>query len=244
MNWICPCVNSLRGCASPTAVGVARYPRPVRYRERLAFWRQFQHQFASTGAIQPSSRFLAHAMTEPLRGQRPAGGVRIVEMGPGTGAVTRGIVDAMQPQDQLDCFELNPEFADYLRERVASDPAFAAGRPRIRIHTGDASRAQIDEAADFVICSVPLNNLSVEAVASILDAGRRVLAGKGWFTYFEYVLLPRLHRATAGNRERDRIRAVRALKADFRGDTSSSRLVLLNLPPARAVHVPFSGQRS
>jgi len=67
-------------------------------------------------------------MTEPLRDRRPDGGVRIVEMGPGTGAITRGILEAMRPDDQLDCFELNPDFADYLRQLVASDPIFDAYR--------------------------------------------------------------------------------------------------------------------
>lgn len=216
----------------------------MRLQERLAFWRQSQDEFASTGAIQPSSRFLARAMTEPLRERRPAEGVRIVEMGPGTGAVTRGIVDAMQPEDQLDCFELNPDFADYLEQLIASDPAFDAHRHQIRVHTGDASHAEIDEPADFVICSVPLNNLPGEAVCAILEAGRRVLAGRGWFTYFEYVLLPRLHRATAAASERERISAVRELKSAFRAEGAWSRLVMLNLPPARAVHVPIRGGSS
>jgi len=216
----------------------------VRLQERLAFWRQSQDQFASTGAIQPSSRFLARAMTEPLRDRRPAGGVRIVEMGPGTGAVTRGIVKAMRPEDELDCFELNPDFADYLRRLVASDPAFDDCRHQIRVHTGDASHAEIDAAADFVICSVPLNNLPSEAARAILAAGRRVLAGQGWFTYFEYILLPRLHRAAADRSERERSLAVKELKSEFRASEAWSRLVMLNLPPARAVHVPISAEQN
>lgn len=240
MNWILPWVNSPRGGAVETAPTVPRYPHPVQLQERLAFWRQFQDQFASTGAIQPSSRFLARAMTEPLRDRRPAGGVRIIEMGPGTGAVTRGIVAAMRPEDQLDCFELNPDFADYLKRLVASDDAFSEFRHQIRVHTGDASQAEIDEPADFVVCSVPLNNLPGEAVSAILEAGRRLLAGQGWFTYFEYVLLPRLRRAMATASERKRIRAVRELKSGFTAQGAWSRLVVCNLPPARAVHVPIS----
>jgi len=216
----------------------------MRLQERLAFLRQFQGQFASTGAIQPSSRFLARAMTEPLRERRPGGRVRIVEMGPGTGAVTRGIVKAMRPEDRLDCFELNPDFADYLRQLVASDPGFDTCRDQIRVHTGDASHAEIDEPADFVICSVPLNNLPSEAVRAILEAGHRVLAGQGWFTYFEYVLLPRLHRATAASSERERIMAVKELKSAFGARGATSQLVVLNLPPARAVHVPISTERT
>ncbi len=183
-------------------------------------------------------------MTEPLRDRRPAGGVRIVEMGPGTGAVTRGIVKAMRPDDELDCFELNPDFADYLTQLIASDPAFDARRDQIRVHTGDASHAEINAPADFVICSVPLNNLPGNAVREILGAGRRVLAGQGWFTYFEYVLLPRLHSATAASSERERINAVQELKSAFRSGNTWSRLVMLNLPPARAVHVPISAEQT
>ncbi len=183
-------------------------------------------------------------MTEPLRDRQPAAGVRVVEMGPGTGAVTRGIVEAMQPDDKLDCFEINPEFADYLRRVVATDPAFEASRHQIKVHTADASHAVIDAPADYVICSVPLNNLPPAAVEAILEAGARLLAGDGWFTYFEYVLLPRLRGATAAHGERERIRAVQQLKAQFSGAGTCSRIVLPNLPPARAVHVPFSARQA
>ena len=41
--------------------------------EHLAFLKQFRERFESTGAVAPSSRFLARAMTRPFgRRSRPA----------------------------------------------------------------------------------------------------------------------------------------------------------------------------
>ena len=57
----------------------------------IAFFRQFREQFETTGAIAPSSRFLAHAMTRFLR-QRDSAAVRVLEIGPGTGPVTEKII--------------------------------------------------------------------------------------------------------------------------------------------------------
>src|SRR5260370_26052180 len=54
----------------------------------------------STGAILPSSRFLARALVSQLRGPRaPA---RILEVGPGTGSVTRAIARCLGPDHPLD----------------------------------------------------------------------------------------------------------------------------------------------
>lgn len=216
-------------------VGVELICCTVRWRERLSFLRQYRQQAVSTGAVQPSSRYLAHAMTEPLRGA--AAPRRIVEMGPGTGAVTRAIAGAMTPIDDLDCFEINPRFAEFLHERVATRPEYAHVAARIRVHCAPAQDAPTDPPADFVICSVPLNNLPAETAAQIMDHGLRILSPGGWFSYFEYPLLPRVRRAFVGPAERGRIDAVRDAKRARSGDGYSC-LVVRNVPPARAVHIP------
>src|SRR6266568_3044798 len=68
-----------------------------------AFFRAFRRNFHTTGAILPSSRFLARAMVSDLKG--PRGPARILEVGPGTGAVTREIVRLLQDEDRLDAVE-------------------------------------------------------------------------------------------------------------------------------------------
>jgi phospholipid N-methyltransferase len=66
-------------------------------REYRLFWREFRQNFHTTGAILPSGRALARALARFVRAERSR--VRILEVGPGTGAVTREIVAAL-PADR------------------------------------------------------------------------------------------------------------------------------------------------
>ncbi len=99
-------------------------------RDHLTFFREFRQRFKTTGAIAPSSRFLASAMTGPMKKtlRRPdAPPQRILEIGPGTGAVTRSIVKLLRPEDRFDLVELNESFAELLNERFGSHRALPTG---------------------------------------------------------------------------------------------------------------------
>src|SRR4051812_8800891 len=105
-------------------------------RQRLAdyrvFWRQFRQAYNSTGAVLPSGRGLAVALSRFVRNgeatsasgkngtARPR---RILEVGPGTGAVTVQIIDDMRPQDRLVLVERNEQFVAHLKERFNKLPA-------------------------------------------------------------------------------------------------------------------------
>src|SRR5947208_12193139 len=95
------------------------------------FFREFRRHFRTTGAILPSSRFLARALVRHLRVPRPA--CRILEVGPGTGSVTREIARLLGPGDRLDAVEINPYFVGLLRQRLREDPAFRACRDRVEV---------------------------------------------------------------------------------------------------------------
>jgi len=74
--------------------------------------------FQATSAVAPSSRYLIRAMLAPL----PLARARtVVEFGPGTGAITRALLDALPRQATLYSFEISPRFRDYLRQKLA-DP--------------------------------------------------------------------------------------------------------------------------
>src|SRR6185436_18579914 len=99
-------------------------------RQRLAdyrvFWRQFRQAYNSTGAVLPSGRGLAVALSRFVRDGEAASAARtngiftqsnnaanarrILEVGPGTGAVTVQIIGDMRPQDRLVLVERNAEF--------------------------------------------------------------------------------------------------------------------------------------
>ena len=90
-------------------------------KNQSAFFRQFRQRFETTGAIAPSSRFLARSMTRFLAARSSATSVRVLEIGPGTGPVTESIVKFLQPHDIFDLVELNEEFVAILRERFENE---------------------------------------------------------------------------------------------------------------------------
>ena len=92
--------------------------------DHLEFFRQFRRRFKTTGAVSPSSRFLAKALVRPLRESR--GPARVLEIGPGTGAVTRKIVELLGPEGHLDLVELNEAFATNLAPSSKTNPVFTA----------------------------------------------------------------------------------------------------------------------
>src|ERR1041384_7663230 len=98
--------------------------------QRLAdyrvFWQQFRQAYNSTGAVLPSGRGLCRALSRFVRDGETASatgqngsnmeairrGRRILEVGPGTGAVTLQIIADMRPNDRLVLVERNHEFVE------------------------------------------------------------------------------------------------------------------------------------
>jgi phospholipid N-methyltransferase len=223
--------------------------RLVDYR---VFWRQFRQAYQTTGAVLPSGRALAAALCHYVRhanasGSRPLRGAedrarRILEVGPGTGAVTGRILRDMGPHDQLVLVERNAEFVARLRERLATDVMFADAHARISI-----VQASIEDFAeepfDVIISGLPLNNFTANVVEAILDKLRRLLAVGGTLSFFEYVAIRRFKSAVSGAADRQRVREVASLltrileKHEMRRDC-----VWANVPPAWVHHVRFEAK--
>ena len=85
------------------------------WKECQEFYRQFRQQYRNTGSILPSSRGLARALASQFRNR--SGPARVLEVGPGTGAVTVELLDRLRPGDQLDIVEINEDFVSLLRRR-------------------------------------------------------------------------------------------------------------------------------
>ena len=144
-------------------------------RQRLAdyrvFWRQFRDAYHTTGAVLPSGRGLSPALApissatmsaiQRTGSPRPR---RILEVGPGTGAVTAQIARDMRPDDQLTLVERNEEFVGYLREQLNSQAAFQPARDRIQLVHSSVEDLPDDEPYDLIISGLPLNNFSIELV--------------------------------------------------------------------------------
>ena len=160
------------------------------------------------GAIAPSSRFLAQAMTEGLlKTDEP-----VLELGPGTGIFTSAILKCgVQPQ-LLAAVEIGEEFADSLTRDY---PA---------IHVIRADAASVDKVTPFalgsvgaVICGLPLLSMPADKVRKIISGSFQCLKPDGEFRLFTYG-----HRCPVSKHVLDQLQLT----------AHRSNIVLRNLPPA------------
>lgn len=205
-------------------------------RDYFEFFRQFRQRFETTGAILPSSRFLARAMTAPLRQRN--GPARILEVGPGTGAITRQIVRLLQPADHFDLVEINDRFAALLHQRFESDRHFQRVKERSAIHHCPLQEFESEQPYDFIISGLPLNNFSPALVQEIFDSFFRLLSPDGVLSYFEYMFVRSLRKRIGRRTKRDKLRQLDELLNRYLRDHRFRRdWVFLNIPPAWVQHL-------
>ncbi len=176
--------------------------------ETALFLRRLIRNPRQVSAIAPSSPFLARAMARTLG---PAS--RVVEFGPGTGSLTRGILSRGVRPENLACFELDPDFIARLRR------AF----PGIAVHHAGADRAAefVEPGVDAVISGLPLLSMPPALVKSIVGAAFAVLKPGGQYIQFTYGPKPPVPEA---------------VMTDLGLTARKGPYVLFNLPPARVYH--------
>jgi phosphatidylethanolamine/phosphatidyl-N-methylethanolamine N-methyltransferase len=213
-----------------------------RWADYRVFWREFRRSFRSTGAVLPSGPALAAALSRHVRdgaGGRESGR-RILEVGPGTGAVTRHILAALRPADQLDLVELNAEFVACLRERITGDPEYRPAADRIALHHSSVEELSEAEPYDVIVSGLPLNNFSVDMISQILAKLQRLLAAGGTLSFFEYVAVRHAKAALSPRAERERLRGIgQLLDSVLAAHEIDRNIVLANVPPAWVHHVRF-----
>jgi phosphatidylethanolamine/phosphatidyl-N-methylethanolamine N-methyltransferase len=205
--------------------------------EYRVFVQEFVRNFHTTGAILPSGRWLSVALCRYLHA--PADGPRrILEVGPGTGAVTQRIVTALRPTDSLDLVELNEAFVHRLRERFCQEPHFRAVAPRSRVLHHGVEELLDAEPYDLIISGLPLNNFSVGLVMQILGVFRQLLKPKGVLSFFEYMAIRRARALVSSRAERERLRGIgQAIHQILDGGEIHRDWIWPNVPPAWVHHV-------
>ena len=177
------------------------------------FLREWLANPQHTGSVTPSSRQLAAAMARWLP-RNPESFV--LELGPGTGAVTEALLKRGLREDRLIAIEKNHSLAKLLRRRF----------PNAHIITGDAwqldellrEHPQMVHSVGAVISSLPLLNFSKKQADELAFKIRSILEPRGrWVQYSYHIIKDR-------SRGADNFRLI------------SSKIVWWNLPPAR-VHV-------
>src|SRR5262245_1928727 len=135
---------------------------PQQLADYRVFWREFRRTFESTGAVLPSGPALSKALAHFVRhGDAKSGCRRILEVGPGTGAVTQHIVRALRDDDQLTLVELNDEFVARLRDRLANDVVFGPHTGRIDLQHRSVTDVAEERPFDVIVSGLPLNNFPI-----------------------------------------------------------------------------------
>lgn len=206
-----------------------------------SFFKECRQHFHDTGALLPSSRFLARALVAELRKPRAPG--KILEVGPGTGSVTQEILRFLQPDDRLDAVEINGRFVSLLQQRFDREWAFHRHRDQVRILEAAVENLAGEASYDFIVSGLPLNNFPVAQVRKIFQAYSRLLKPGGTLTYYEYVLIRQLKTPFVNRRERRRLyRVGRVVGGYIQAHQIRRQQVLMNMPPAIVRHLRLKPQ--
>lgn len=188
----------------------------------MSIMREFLRRPRLTGAIAPSSPTLAQAMIGGLGLDRCE---VVVELGPGTGAITGAILRQLAPGARLVAVELNPVLAGRLADR------YPGGAVEVVQGSAEDLATLVPYPADVIVSGLPWTVMPHERQRRILDAAVGALGPSGSFSTFAYV-----HAAWTPPARR----FAAELAARF-SIVERSRVVWPNVPPAY-VHraaVPF-----
>ncbi|MFY1681904.1 class I SAM-dependent methyltransferase [Micromonospora sp. WMMD730] len=194
----------------------------------------FRHPRA-VGAVAPSSRALARELVHPIR-VRSGGPLTVLEVGAGSGAVTRTILDVLPPTSRLDIVEVSPTFVARLRDTTRTATV------AVEIHRTEIEEYRTSRAYDVIVSGLPMTNFDPVQVAGIMARFVGLLRPGGALAYFAYRGTRPARRAFAGSAEARRHAAVDSVMRSYqRAYATGQRTVWLNLPPARVWHLRRPG---
>jgi phosphatidylethanolamine/phosphatidyl-N-methylethanolamine N-methyltransferase len=143
-----------------------------RFDEELRFFKEWIDKPRAVGSILPTSAVTSRRMASVVD---PSSGLPVLELGPGTGVITKAILErGIEPKD-LYSIEYSQEFVDHLKEHY----------PGVNIIKGDAFN--LDETLgdkrgmifDSIVSAVPLLNFPIpQRVAYVEDLLNRIPAGR------------------------------------------------------------------
>src|SRR5262245_61720552 len=167
----------------------------------------------ATGAVVPSGRLLAEAMAATTRVAVEGRPGHVIELGAGTGGVTKALLAVGIAAERLVLVERDPEFATFLRRHFDGP----------RIIEGDAARLprllaehRIAPIA-AVVSSLPLLSLPTEVVNGIVAGAFEALPRGAALVQFTYGPKPPIPRA---------------LRERLRLDGAHGKRIWRNVPPA------------
>ncbi|MGE9008321.1 class I SAM-dependent methyltransferase [Leptospira interrogans] len=182
--------------------------KPLRLDDEVRFLRSWIEKPLHMGAVMPSSKLLARTMAQyvDVDSKGP-----VVELGPGTGAITNALIEHGVDQKRLVLVEYNPGFCALLRDRY----------PHAKVVQGDAYKLRdsllkvLDVPASAVVSGLPLVTKPMLTRLKLIRDAFTALAPGAPFVQFTYSVAPPIPKSLPGV------------------STEASERIWMNLPPAR-----------
>ncbi len=199
--------------------------------ETRSFIKQVREKFLTTGAILPSSKYLARAICSTIRGERLPW--NILEVGPGTGAITREIAKVLKLGDTLTAIEINESFAEHLRQEIETKREYAKTKNQIKVVVGKLEDLEGSSVFDCILSGLPMNNFEGEMVRQIFDVFHKLIKPDAPLSYYEYFAIRDLKYPFVPKSEKQRLKEVTEIvDSEIRKYQVKARKVWLNVPPA------------
>jgi phosphatidylethanolamine/phosphatidyl-N-methylethanolamine N-methyltransferase len=180
----------------------------LRLDDEVHFLRSWMEKPLATGAVTPSGKPLARAMASFVD---PDLDGKVIELGPGTGAVTAALVEQGIDPERLVLVEFNPSFCELLRARYPEATVVQGDAYAIRRLAGSLIR----RPAAAVVSSLPLFTKPMKFRLRLVNDAFDLMHPGAPFIQFTYAVVPPIPKELEG------------------ATTECSERIWLNLPPAR-----------
>jgi phosphatidylethanolamine/phosphatidyl-N-methylethanolamine N-methyltransferase len=163
----------------------------LRFDDEMRFLQSWLQKPGEMGAVSPSSRALARAIAAEVD---PVATGPVLELGPGTGAVTAALVERGVAHERLVLIEFNRQFCGLLAKRFPGATVIEGDAYNLRGALNGGGQGPFSA----IVSSLPLMMKPMPTRLRLLDQSLRLLAPGAPFVQFSYAVAapipPRPHR--------------------------------------------------
>src|ERR1700730_5390874 len=153
--------------------------KSLRLDDEVRFIRSWMEKPLLTGAVMPSGRPLARAMAKFVDPNLPG---QVIELGPGTGAVTAALVERGIEPSRMVLVEFNPTFCGLLRTRYPEATILEGDAYGLKRHT------LLCDPAAAVVSGLPLVTKHLKIRLRLLTDAFALLTPGAPFVQITYAL--------------------------------------------------------